>query len=45
MVIMILSAKEWDVIVVGYEAIVHSVVLVRAGYGADSTVEVFMVTS
>lgn len=43
MVIMILSAKEWEVMVVGWAAIVHIVVFVRAGKGEDWTAVVSMV--
>lgn len=43
MVIMILSAKEWEVMVVGWDAIVHSVVFVRAGKGEGWTADVSMV--
>jgi hypothetical protein len=41
-VIKILSAKEWDVMVVGWDAIVHVVVFVRAGKGEGWTAEVSM---
>lgn len=43
MVTMILSAKEWEVMVVGWDAIVHIVVFVRAGKGEGWTAELSMV--
>lgn len=39
---MILSANEWEVMVVGWDAMVHKVVFVRAGKGEGWAAEVSM---